>query len=232
MAAHTWGWSREHVGMATHTWGWRVCTWGWPLKPWDGGFTPPGGSVERNARSLKIPWFLLLRRQSDFVNLNFSWIFLATPDRARREQPIGGLGLCVCARVRSRSGASKCKESLKKCHFQNACVLYRLGMAAHTWGWRKPRGDGGSPVGMAAHAMGMTMPPPRKWLAGSAYGRPRKSAANRKTRSAPAPCPWLLLHRKSFSSGQRAAEATRQQQQKKKQQRVRTCTHERHLAFF
>ena len=110
-----------------------------------------------------------------------------------------------------------------------------VGMAAHTWGWRKPRGDGGSPVGMAAHAMGMAMPPPRKWLAGSACGRPRKSAANRKTRSAPAPCPWLLLNRKSFSSGQRAAEATRQQQQKKKQQLGGArahAPHERRLAFF
>ena len=28
-------------------------------------------------------------------------IFFATPDRAQREQPIGGLGLCVRARVRS-----------------------------------------------------------------------------------------------------------------------------------
>ena len=150
MAAHTWGWSREHVGMATHTWGWRVCTWGWPLKPWDGGFTPPGGSVERNARSLKIPWFLLLRRQSDFVNLNFSWIFLATPDRARREQPIGGLGLCVCARVRSRSGASKCKESLKKVPFPKCLRSLpsgdgraHVGMEETTWGWRVTSGDGG-----------------------------------------------------------------------------------------
>ena len=31
----------------------------------------------------------------------FYWVFFATPGRARREQPIGGLGLCVRARVRS-----------------------------------------------------------------------------------------------------------------------------------
>ena len=36
-----------------------------------------------------------------FFNFNFFLIFFATPDRAQREQPIGGLGLCVRARVRS-----------------------------------------------------------------------------------------------------------------------------------
>ena len=36
-----------------------------------------------------------------FFNFNFFLIFFATPNRAQREQPIGGLGLCVRARVRS-----------------------------------------------------------------------------------------------------------------------------------
>ena len=36
-----------------------------------------------------------------FFNSNLFLIFFATPDRAQREQPIGGLGLCVRARVRS-----------------------------------------------------------------------------------------------------------------------------------
>ena len=34
-------------------------------------------------------------------NFNFFWIFFATPDRAQREQQIGGLKKCVRARVRS-----------------------------------------------------------------------------------------------------------------------------------
>ena len=36
-----------------------------------------------------------------FFNFNFFWIFFATPDRAQREQPIGGLKNFVRARVRS-----------------------------------------------------------------------------------------------------------------------------------
>ena len=108
-----------------------------------------------------------------------------------------------------------------------------LGMAAHTWGWRKPRGDGGSPVGMAAHAMGMAMPPPRKWLAGSARGRPRKSAANRKTRSAPAPCPWLLLNRKVPVAGSGQLKQRGSSSRRKSNSGGRCTTHhERRLAFF
>ena len=108
-----------------------------------------------------------------------------------------------------------------------------VGMAAHTWGWRKPRGDGGSPVGMAAHAMGMAMPPPRKWLAGSACGRPRKSAANRKTRSAPAPCPWLLLNRKVPVAGSGQLKQRGSSSRRKSNSGGRCTTHhERRLAFF
>ena len=55
-----------------------------------------------------------------------SWVFFATPDRARREQPIGGLGLCVRARVSSLGLARRNLRDLKKCHFQNACVLPSL----------------------------------------------------------------------------------------------------------
>ena len=36
-----------------------------------------------------------------FFYFNFFWIFFATPDRAQREQPIGGLKKFVRARVRS-----------------------------------------------------------------------------------------------------------------------------------
>ena len=61
----------------------------------------PVWNAKQDSLSLKIPWFLLLRRQSDFYISTVSWVFFATPDRARREQPIGGLGLCVRARVRS-----------------------------------------------------------------------------------------------------------------------------------
>ena len=59
------------------------------------------GSEGCNEDSVEILGLLLLRRKAIFLISSFGGIFFATPDRAQREQPIGGLGLCVCARVRS-----------------------------------------------------------------------------------------------------------------------------------
>ena len=49
----------------------------------------------------RFPGLFHFAGEAIFLISNYFLIFFGTPDRAQREQPIGGLGLCVRARGRS-----------------------------------------------------------------------------------------------------------------------------------
>ena len=71
----------------------------------------PSSTIEYDYRSREVghdeaitlngSWLFHFAGEAIFLISTFVLIFFATPDRAQREQPIGGLGLCVRARVRS-----------------------------------------------------------------------------------------------------------------------------------